>query len=150
MPGWRDDQVNEAWSAFISSCGPLSTRDAWREVCNAASRMSAPTTDAARRFFERAFIPWQVRSTDGAEEGLITGYYEPMLRGSRKPTSRYRFPLYGVPDDLITIELSDVYPELKGMRLRGKLDGRRVVPYYERSQIENGQAPLRGKELLWV
>jgi membrane-bound lytic murein transglycosylase A len=112
--------------------------------------MSTPTTDAARRFFERAFIPWQVRTIDGAEEGLITGYYEPMLRGSRKPTSRYRFPLYGVPDDLVAIELTDVYPELKGMRLRGKLDGRRVVPYYERSQIENGQAPLRGKELVWV
>jgi membrane-bound lytic murein transglycosylase A len=150
LPGWRDDQMNEAWNAFISSCGPLGSREPWREVCNAASRMSTPTTDAARRFFERALIPWQVTSSDGAEEGLITGYYEPMLRGSRRRTSRYRFPLYGVPDDLIVVELSDVYPELKGMRLRGKLDGRRVVPYYERSQIENGQAPLRGKELVWV
>ncbi|MGZ5149328.1 MAG: murein transglycosylase A, partial [Burkholderiales bacterium] len=112
--------------------------------------MSTTTTDAARRFFERAFIPWQVTSSDGAEEGLITGYYEPMLRGSRRATSRYRFPLYGVPDDLIVVELSDVYPELKGMRLRGKLEGRRVVPYYDRSQIENDHAPLRGKELVWV
>ena len=88
--------------------------------------------------------------SDGAEEGLITGYYEPLLRGSRKPTSRYRYPLYGVPDDMLVVELGDVYPELKGMRLRGRLEGRRVVPYYDRAQIESGQAPLRGKEIVWV
>jgi membrane-bound lytic murein transglycosylase A len=150
LPGWRDDQVSEAWSAFIASCGPLSTRDPWRSVCAAASRMTSPTADAARRFFEGSFTPWQVAGSDGADEGLITGYYEPLLRGSRKPSNRYRYPLYSVPDDLVTVELADLYPELKGMRLRGKIDGRRLVPYYDRSQIENAEAPLRGRELVWV
>ncbi|MEN3355311.1 MAG: rane-bound lytic murein transglycosylase [Betaproteobacteria bacterium] len=150
LPGWRDDTIVEAWGAFTASCGPLANRDAWREICATASRITDPSIDAARRFFERAFVPWQVTSSEGADEGLITGYYEPLLRGSRRPTSRYRFPLYAVPDDLLVVDLSEVYPELKGLRLRGKLDGRRVVPYYDRGQIETGQAPLRGKELVWV
>jgi peptidoglycan lytic transglycosylase A len=150
LPGWRDDQITEAWSAFNASCGPLASREEWREICATASGMPNPSVDAARRFFERAFTPWLVTSGDGADEGLITGYYEPLLRGSRRPTGRYRFPLYRVPDDLLVVDLSDVYPELKGLRLRGKLDGRRVVPYYDRGQIETGHAPLRGKELVWV
>jgi membrane-bound lytic murein transglycosylase A len=149
LPGWRDDEVAEAWSAFVASCGPLGSRDAWREACTAASRVTSPATDAARRFFERYFKPWQLTSGDGAEDGLVTGYYEPTLRGSRKPTTRYRYPLYGVPDDLLAIELGEAYPELKGA-LRGRLEGRRVMPYYDRSQIESVPATLRGRELLWV
>jgi membrane-bound lytic murein transglycosylase A len=150
LPGWRDDAVAEAWSAFIASCGALANREPWRETCAAAARVTNPSADVARRFFEQRFKPWQVLSGDGAEEGLVTGYYEPMLRGARKPGSRYRYPLYGPPDDLIAIDLADTYPELKGLRLRGRLEGRRIVPYYDRAQIENGAAPVRGKELLWV
>jgi membrane-bound lytic murein transglycosylase A len=150
LPGWRDDAVAEAWSAFIASCGALATREPWRETCAAATRITSPATEVARRFFEQYFKPWQVTSGDGADDGLVTGYYEPLLRGARKPGSRYRYPLYGVPDDLVTVDLAEVHPELKGLRLRGRLDGRRVVPYYDRAQIENGAAPVRGKELLWV
>ena len=55
-----------------------------------------------------------------------------------------------VPDDLLTIDLGDAYPQLKDMRLRGRLQGNRVVPYYNRSEIDNGKAPLQGRELFWV
>jgi membrane-bound lytic murein transglycosylase A len=141
--------VSEAWSAFVASCGALANREGWREACGAASRTANTSAEATRRFFERYFKPWQVVGGDGAEDGLITGYYEPLLRGSRKPTSRYRYPLYGVPDDLVVIELGEAYPELKGI-LRGRLEGRRVVPYYDRAQIESAPPALRGKELVWV
>ena len=150
LPGWRDDQMSEAWAAFLASCAPLGSRNGWREACASASGMTNPGPEAVRRFFERAFAPWQIANADGSDEGSITGYYEPLLRGSRKPSGRYRFPVYGVPDDLVIVELGDIYPELKNMRLRGKLDGRRLVPYYDRARIENAQAPLRGKELVWV
>lgn len=150
LPGWRDDTLSEAWSAFIASCGPLAGRLAWREACAAAARMPTPGSEAVRQFFERHFKPWQVLSGDGVEEGLITGYYEPLLRGSRTPSARYRYPLYGAPEDLITVDLGDTYPEIKGLRLRGRLEGRRIVPYYERSHIESASAPLRGKEFVWV
>ena len=149
LPGWSEDNVAEAWGAFTSGCSTLGLRDPWREVCAAAARLPNPSTEAARRFFEAQFTPYRV-SGDSADEGLITGYYEPLLRGSRKPTSRYRYPLYGVPDDLVVVDLGEQYPELKNMRLRGRLEGRRLVPYYDRAQIEGGQGALRGREIAWV
>ena len=150
LPGWRDDNVSEAWSALTASCGTLGAREAWREACAAAKRVTDPKGDAARRYFEQNFIPYQIASAESGEEGLITGYYEPLLRGSRKPSERYRHPVYGVPDDLVVVDLSEVYPELKNMRLRGRLEGRRLVPYPDRAQIESGQAAPRGKEIAWV
>ena len=150
LPGWRDDNVAEAWSALNASCTALKERDFWREPCAVAARTASPTADAARRFFEQHFTPYQVASAEAGEEGLITGYYEPLLRGSRKPGGRYRYPLYGVPDDLVVVDLGELYPELKNMRLRGRLEGRRLLPYPARAEIESAQAPLRGKEIAWV
>lgn len=150
LPGWREDNVAEAWGAFIASCKVLSSREHWREACAAASGARIAGAEAARWFFQQHFTAYQISSSDSGDDGLITGYYEPLLRGSRKPTDRYRFPLYGIPDDLVAVELSEVYPELKGMRLRGRLEGRRLVPYPDRARIAGGDAQLRGKELAWV
>ena len=150
LPGWRTDDPAEAWEAFLMSCRALEKQGAWREVCTAAAGMGNPGRDAARRFFEAHLTPFQLLRTDGGDEGLITGYYEPLLRGSRTATSRYRYPLYGVPDDLLEVDLAEAYPELKGLRLRGRLDGKRVVPYYDRAQIGEGRAPLTGREIAWV
>jgi membrane-bound lytic murein transglycosylase A len=91
-----------------------------------------------------------VANTDGSVQGLVTGYYEPLLRGSRRKEGPYRYPLYAAPDDLLTIDLAEINPELKHLRLRGRLQGRRVVPYYARADIEHGLPALAGKELLWV
>src|SRR5688500_9723589 len=149
LPGWREDNAAEAWSALLASCTVLNSRELWREPCTAAARAGNPGAHAARTFFEQHFAPYQVASTESGEEGLITGYYEPLLRGSRKPGTRYRYPLYGVPDDLIVVDLGELYPELKNMRLRGRLEGRRLVPYHDRAQIESAETPLRGKEIVW-
>jgi membrane-bound lytic murein transglycosylase A len=91
-----------------------------------------------------------VANPDGSAEGTITGYYEPLLRGSRKQSARYRFPVLSVPDDLLIVDLGELYPELKNLRMRGRIDGRRVVPYYTRSEIETGKASVGGREILWV
>jgi membrane-bound lytic murein transglycosylase A len=73
---------------------------------------------------------------------LVTGYYEPVLQGSLQPTARYRYPLYQVPKDLVTIELSQFDPKRFGSeRLVGRLDGDRVIPYYTRAEID-GQGKL--------
>lgn len=150
MPEWRENDPALAWNAFLASCSALVNRDPWRGVCAFAQQSGMPDRETARRFFEANFTPFQVVNPDGSSEGLITGYYEPLLQGSRRPSERYRHPLYAVPDDLLVIDLGDVYPELKSMRLRGRLEGRRVVPYYDREQIENGKAPVRGREIAWV
>ena len=101
-------------------------------------------------YLETNFVPHRVANPDGATQGLITGYYEPLLRGSRERHGPYRFPLYAPPDDLLVIDLAAINPDLKNMRLRGRLDGRRVVPYFSRAEIERGVAPVAGKELAWV
>jgi len=150
LPEWRAEDPAQAWQAFLTSCRALGNQGVWREACAAAAGIANPDRDAARRFFEAHFTPYRVTRADGADEGLITGYYEPLLRGSRNATARYRYPVYGVPDDLLVIDLAEAYPELKGLRLRGRLEGRRVVPYYDRAQIGQGRAPLVGRELVWV
>ena len=150
LPDWHGENPATAWDAFRESCGALGNQDAWRDICAAAARIRNPDRESARRFFEFNFTPYQLVDPDGASEGLITGYYEPLLHGSLRPSERYRYPVYGVPDDLLAIDLGDLHPELRGMRLRGRLEGRRVVPYYDRAQIESGKAAVRGKEIAWV
>jgi membrane-bound lytic murein transglycosylase A len=112
--------------------------------------MGRPGRDAARRFFEAHLAPFQLVNPEGTGEGLITGYYEPLLRGSRKPGARFRFPVFGVPEDLLVVDLAELHPELRGLRLRGRLEGRRIVPYYDRAGIEEGRALLAGREIVWV
>jgi len=150
LPGWRDDDPAAAWDALLASCGPLKTQEAWRTVCASALSAPRPDRERARRFFELNFIPYQLLQADGGTDGLATGYYEPLLRGSRKPTARYRYPIYGAPEDLISIDLPAFGVESRESRLRGRLDGKRVLPYFDRAQIESGTAPLRGREIAWV
>ncbi|MEO7560892.1 MAG: MltA domain-containing protein [Nitrosospira sp.] len=150
LTGWTDDDILPAWDAFLRSCAVLKNQPLWQETCSQADTMRGQDTATLRQFFESRFVPHQVLNSDGSGDGLITGYYEPLLKGSRKQSKRYRFPLYTTPDELLVIDLSEVYPELKNMRLRGRLQGRKVVPYYSRSEIERNLAPLQGKELLWV
>src|SRR6185436_14913953 len=71
-------------------------------------------------------------------------------RGSRYPGPAFPSPLYAPPDDLLVVELADLYPELKGKRVRGRVEGRRVVPYWSRADIESGHAPVGDKVLAYV
>jgi membrane-bound lytic murein transglycosylase A len=148
LPGWDKDDLRAAWPAFTSSCSVLIKQATWKEPCTIARSVNASDEGAIRTFFETFLEPNQVIAPDGATDGLITGYYEPLLHGSRKKGGAYQTPLYRVPDDMVTIELASVYPELKGMRLRGKVVGKKVIPYSTRAEIET--ANFSGKELLWV
>jgi membrane-bound lytic murein transglycosylase A len=153
LPGWATDDPREAFDAFRLGCATLRNRAPWQQSCAAAAAARPADAAAARAFFEQWFQAWQVSTTDAdgrtVETGMVTGYYEPVLNGSRRRDARYTVPLYGVPDDLVTIDLGELYPALKGERVRGRLVGRRVVPYPDRAAIQQGQGP-RGKELVWV
>jgi len=150
LSGWLEDDLRSAWQAFLQSCSVLRKQLIWQETCTAASYLQTDNNASIRQFFEQHFTPYRIISADGSEEGLVTGYYEPLLHGSRKPSARYRYPLYAAPDELLVIDLGELYPELKDLRLRGRLDGRRVIPYYSRAEIMNNPALLNGHELLWV
>jgi len=154
LPGWSADKTGEAWGALLASCGSNRLDAAWREPCARARALGAVDDAGARSFLESALVPYRVATSAGrsrslADTGMITGYYEPVLNGARKADARFRTPLYGVPDDLVTIELGDLYPALKGERVRGQLKGKRVVPYPDRAQLADGKL-LAGRELLWV
>ena len=149
LPGWERDDLRAAWPPFLSSCTVLIKKAEWKEPCAIAQEVDAHDGTAIRTFFEAFFLPYQVFNTDGSEQGLVTGYYEPLLRGARKRGGPFQTPLYRTPDDLLTVDLAGVYPELKGLRLRGKLVGNKVEPYPSRAELMQGNA-LSGKELLWV
>jgi membrane-bound lytic murein transglycosylase A len=147
IEGWQGDPVEDAWSSFLNSCRALGQRPEWTAVCIDAASVTSP-----RAFFESRFTPYRIVQVEGirrVDTGLITGYYEPVLRGARKPSPIYSVPLYAPPDDLLAIELGDLYPELKGKRVRGRVQGKKVVPYYTRAELA-AQPLLKGKELVWV
>ncbi len=149
IPGWGEDNLAEAQGALLESCAALSKQPVWRGVCDAARALPAETT-ALRSFFESRFRPWRVTNADESREGLVTGYYEPLLKGSRERTQRFRHAIYGVPDDLLVVDLASLYPELKNYRLRGRIDGRKVVPYWSRAELAQQEAQLAGTVLYWV
>ena len=150
LPDWQTIDLQPTWQAFWQSCNALKNKPGWQPICVRANGLTQPDNASLHTFFEEGFVPYQVFNPDGSTQGLITGYYEPKLYGSREKTARFRYPLYSVPEDLLTIDLSEAYPQLKDMRLRGRLQGNRVVPYYKRGEIESSKAPLQGRELYWV
>ena len=148
LPNWSADDHLAALRALRNACSALERQEAWRATCQSARSSDAERT--AREWFETNFKPWQLTNPEGTEDGLVTGYYEPLLRGSRTRSPSFSYPLYAPPDDLITVDLTMVAPETRGLRLRGRLEGARLVPYYTRAEIEAGRAPLAGREVLWV
>jgi len=154
LPGWSSDTPSAALLPFAASCRSLmagaESSMLWRTACSAASAIGPRDDAGARAFFEAQFTPYRVIAEDGADAGRVTGYYEPLLRGSRSRTDRYRYPLYASPDDLLTIDLGEMFPELKSERVRGRLDGKRVVPYWSRADIEAGRATLVSRALVWL
>ena len=154
LPAWKDDDAAAAWPAFLASCKALLARAAvrpvWSDVCAAAGAVDPHAAAAVRGFFELHFTPWRVASSDGGETGLVTGYYEPLLAGAYARSATYTTPLYAEPDDLLTVDLATLYPELRGKRVRGRLDGRRVVPYWTRADIDAGRAGPAARALVWV
>jgi membrane-bound lytic murein transglycosylase A len=154
IPGWNSDPVDAAWPAFRIGCRALladpKTQPLWQRPCADSELVDAASPTAIRTFFESYFIPYRVADTEGRDVGRVTGYYEPLLKGSRERTLQFTVPLYAPPDDLLTVDLADLYPELKDKRVRGRVDGRKVVPYWTRAEIERGATPLSGKALVYV
>jgi membrane-bound lytic murein transglycosylase A len=147
---FESDNLIPAWTAWLRSCSALKQKDAWKKVCDIADDIKEPSDENIQNYFKKYFNVYLATNMDGSETGMITGYYEPVLKGSRVKTSHYKVPLYTTPKDLITVDLSEVYPELKSKRLRGKLVGNKLVPYLSRAEIDGQGAPLAGNEIVWV
>lgn len=147
--------LNLSWPAWMQSCSALGLRPMWQKVCSAGQQLNSasngkPSSDAVQAYFKQYFSVYKTTNVDGSENGLITGYYEPLLKGSRTKSAKYPYPLYAPPADLVTVELDSLFPELKYKRVRGRLVGNKLVPYYNRSEIEVDASPIKGRELIYI
>lgn len=145
------DNARRALAAFRLSCPGLMRRnDAsglttgadWNTACAAATSWSGE----AAPFFAKWFETVQV----GTGAAFATGYYEPEIAGVRERRSGYDVPVYGVPDNLIEVDLGLFSDPLKGKRIRGRVDGRQFVPYYDRTQIEQGALEGHAPVVAWA
>ena len=146
------DGADLALAAFRRSCPALLRRDDrsglttaadWQAVCAAAT-----TATDASAFFAREFTAIAIGTPPGA--GFTTGYFEPEIAGSRTPAVGFAVPLYRRPADLIEVDLGDFAADLKGRKLRGKIEGSRLKPYPTRRQIMAGALAGKGLELAWA
>ena len=155
IDGLNQDDVSLAWPAWMQSCSTLINRPMWQKVCNVATQLNSqtankPSAEAVQAYFKQNFLVYKTTNADGTESGLITGYYEPLLRGSHTKSEKYSHPLYETPSDLITVELDSQFPELKYKRVRGRLVGNKLVPYYSRAEIESEVSPFKGREFIYI
>jgi len=113
------------------------TIEDWRAPCRAAQSAKA---SKARAFFENWFVPLEVSAGD-AKDGLFTGYYEPEIFASRSRHGAFQTPVYGMPDDLVSVDLGEFRPQLHGEHIAGKVEGNRLVPYATRAEIDAHGVP---------
>ena len=155
LPGWKDKDQAPALASFARGCAVLAKKPPggdmggkgyggkvsdWLAACGAAS-------GDARDFFEKNFTPYRL-SAGETRDGLFTGYYEPMILGSRSAHGAFQTPVYGLPDDLIRVDLSQFGANFTGEHVSGKLDGHRLVPYQDRAAID-AQGLSNAKILFW-
>ncbi len=95
LPDWQTIDLQPTWAAFWQSCNALKNKPGWQPVCVRANELTQPDNLSLRAFFEEGFTPYQVFNPDGSSLGLITGYYEPRLYGSRVKTARFRYGSFG-------------------------------------------------------
>lgn len=149
LPGFAADSLDDLRTALAQQCVMNRPPAGWLAMC---ASLPATVTNPAqlRDWLTGRFVARELTATDNAA-GLVTGYYEPLLTGSLVKERPGQVPLRGRPGDLLTIDLADVEPRLKGMRLRGRVIDQRVVPYYSREEmtreeVAGGSARTAGAE----
>ena len=123
LPGWGAARHAASLQAFLAGC----PHPALARACETAPAVPAGDDAAARRYFESTFDVYALQSPEGADTGLVTGYYEPLIAGSRTPSAVNRVPIHGVPDDL-----------------------KQLVPYYTRGEIDARGAAFPAPVIAWV
>lgn len=137
LPNWQDGELLPGFIAWRKGCARLVQRQpAWQDTCNKVASLTL-SEESVRDFISKHLNVYQLGDNEGKRSGLITGYYEPVYPGSATRSSKAGVPVYGVPEDLISVSLDGLYPELKGKRLRGQLKGRQLVPYADSASIRS-------------
>jgi membrane-bound lytic murein transglycosylase A len=161
LAGWADDDHLAAFTTFRQSCKPIAAQTSMpndtkalgsslRDPCLAARAANLSDSAKARAFFENHFQPLRI-SRLGESDGFVTGYFEPIIDGSRTRTDLYTVPVYRRPSNLF---VRGVKPGAVGLPNKGevfrKIGRRKLVPYYDRAAIEDGAIAGRGLEICWL
>jgi membrane-bound lytic murein transglycosylase A len=160
VDGWEADNHSAAFKTFMTSCRPFLAAPQSVDVrpiygglmhaCQRAVNLKTPTAAQARKYFEESFRPVRIAKL-GEETGLLTGYYEPIVDGSRFPSPEFSVPLYRRPPDM----LIDGRQPPPGVFPNRATVGRRnadnqIVPYYDRLAIEEGALDGQRLEICWI
>jgi len=161
IAGWNEDDHLAAYKAFRVSCKPIAAQTglsadskalgtSLRDPCRVAKGLELNDGAKAKAFFEEQFLPLRI-SRLGEGEGFVTGYYEPVIDGSRTQNEVYNVPVYRRPSNLFVrgSNQSSVGLPNKGQVFR-KIGRRKLVPYYDRAEIEDGAIDGRGLEICWL
>jgi membrane-bound lytic murein transglycosylase A len=161
VSGWNEDDHLAAYRAFRTSCRPIAAQHgppadskalgtSLRDACGIARSLDLSDAARAKAFFEAHFLPLRI-SKLGDNDGFVTGYYEPIIEGSRTQNEVYNVPVYRRPSNLFVrgVKADAVGLPNKGEVFR-KIGRRKLVPYYDRAEIEDGAIEGRGLEICWL
>ncbi|MFS2055227.1 MltA domain-containing protein, partial [Variovorax sp. CT11-76] len=182
VPGWTRDDFAETWPAFLGSCKVLNGRGTeWKSVCDRATKVDGKSNPSIRNFFETEFSVYQIRDDDRRPDGVVTGYFEPEIQGSRSYAPPFIYPVYGQPEDMLfadarklpagdgtvaarvqgrnvvvqtglstrdmgapglyALDLSGIVRDTLDRKVRLRIEGKQLLPYYTREEIETKGAP---------
>lgn len=164
LPAWKKDDQSQALLAFQHSCRKMVRRNNpaaffssfveggkvsdWQTICVAALQLTKPDTLQARQFFQTWFVPYKVIDPLHSQ-GLFTGYYLPLLHASLTQDKHYSVPIYGLPNDLVKVDLTAFSDEWAGKKMVGQLKNQILLPYPDRAAITGGAISHHAPVLLW-
>ena len=164
LPGWQDASLKDSMKTFLNSCRTFlrsspqrrvgsrvlsMTASDWQGLCKNAKLVNLDSNQEIKHFFFFFFIPYEVFQ-ENRVEGLFTGYYLPLLHGSKKKTKRYNIPIYSLPEDLVTVDLGLFNDEWLHRRVIIRVKGQKALPYYSRKEIKSGAIKEKSKVVVWV
>ncbi len=144
IPGWASDDFSEVLPALTKSC--QNPKSDWKDFCQGLNFQDFQgSSKKVKRYLEKNLDAYLVLS-DGREEGTFTGYYEASLKGSSQKDDIYQTPIYGMPTDLVRLDLKNFHVQSDKQQLIGRVENGQMIPYFKRMDFEQMQAPV----LLWV
>ncbi len=161
LDGWRNDNILEMRESIVANCHRIEKIKAdwlgnsiikvdtklYKKICHKFENEKFVSDSDLRKFIENNFQPFLVLN-DGDANGKFTSYYESQINASFRKHGKYVYPVYGVPNDFVEINLQDFDKSLPNRRLVGRVNNKKMVPYYERGYIEDSgvSAPV----LMWA
>ncbi|MFA5901751.1 MAG: MltA domain-containing protein [Hyphomicrobium sp.] len=166
LPGWASDDHLAALKTFLKSCDAVARMarkssggtsvsqcrvpiGELANACRAAQDLKRPTKASAKAFFESQFVPHRVVQDE--PKGLLTGYYEPVMEGSRTPQGKFQTPIYKRPSDLVNVVAeADRASKQTGFTHLRQVSATETAPFPTRAEIEQGALAGKGLELLYL